>query len=414
MNEMIREIELAGRSVNWRALKQGSAAMAFVGAVAFLYAVFGGEAKRAWQVYLSNFVFWTGLSTGAFLLSPILVITNGRWGRPVKRLAEAAGAFIPVSFILFWVLLAGRRQIFSWIEHPPHEKAKLIWLNVPFLFLRDGIGLLLMALLFVLLVRHSVRADIELLEGRPSGSDRHIRAQSGIAPVYAICYAFILTLVSFDLIMSLNPEWISTLFGAYYFVGSFYTGVAMVILLSALAVKKMGLGRYIGKKHFHDLGNLMFGFCIVSADFFYVQFLVIWYGNLPEETRYVITRVRTDPWTALARTVLLACYVLPFIILLFRKIKMTVRSIAAVSIWILVAMWLERFLLVAPSIWKTPSMPLGFLEVFVSVGYLGIYGLCTIWFLERYPVMPVSDPLFAPALEQEAHGPAAVAGAANM
>ncbi len=413
MNEMIHEIEQARRLVNWRALKLGSAAMVLVGITAFLIGVFGGEAKRAWQVYLSNFVFWTGLSSGAFLLSAILVITNARWGRPVKRLAEAAGAFIPVSFILFWVLFAGRRWIFSWIEHPSHVKAKLIWLDVPFLFLRDGLGLLLLAFLFVLMVRHSIRADIELLAGSQARSDGHMRAQSSIAPIYVIAYAFILTVLSFDLIMSLNPEWISTLFGAYYFVGSFYTGIAATILLSIFAVSGMGLGKYITAKHFHDLGMLMFGFCIVSADFFYVQFLVIWYGNLPEETRYVITRVNIDPWTALAWIVLMACYVLPFIVLLFRKVKRTIWSIAAVSIWILAAMWLERFLLVAPSIWKAPSMPLGFLEVCVSVGYLGIFGLSTIWFLERYPVMPVSDPLFAPALEQKAPDPVAAAGAAN-
>jgi hypothetical protein len=95
------------------------------------------------------------------------------------------------------------------------------------------------------------------------------------------------------------------------------------------------------------------------------------------------------------------CYVIPFVVLLLRKIKMTHWAIAAISVWILVGMWLERFFLVAPSIWKSPSMPLGFLEILVGLGYLGIFGFCAAWFLERYPVMPVSDPLFAAGAQKE-------------
>ncbi|MEM5786796.1 MAG: NrfD/PsrC family molybdoenzyme membrane anchor subunit, partial [Syntrophobacteraceae bacterium] len=371
-SELIRDIELAGRSVNWRALKIASAALALIGTAGFLFGVLGGEAKRAWQAYLINFVFWTGVSTGAFLLSPIMVITNAHWGRSLKRLAEAAGAFIPVAFVMFWFLFLGREEVFPWLHEHLHVRAKEIWLQVPFLFLRDGAGLLILAGLFVLITYHSVEADIEYLRGHHGGRDRHLRYQSNFAPVYAVAFAFILTLLSFDLIMSLDPHWISTLFGAYYFAGSFYTGIAAVILLSAFAVKQMGMGKYISGKSFHDLGKLLFGFCIVSADFFYVQFLVIWYGNLPEETRYVLARVRFDPWTALAWTVLLLCYVLPFLILLFRKVKMTVWSIAAMSVWVLAAMWLERFFLVAPSVWKAPTLPLGLTELLVSVGYLGI------------------------------------------
>ncbi|MFZ2448198.1 MAG: NrfD/PsrC family molybdoenzyme membrane anchor subunit [Syntrophobacteraceae bacterium] len=407
--EMVREIELASRSVNWRGLKLVSTALAAIGAAGFLYGLFALDPRRAWQAYLSNFVFWTGVSMGAFLLSPILVITNAHWGRPVKRLAEAAGAFIPVSFLLFWGIYPGRETIFSWINHPPHEKAKLIWLNASFLFLRDGAGLLVLALLYLVMVRHSVRADLELIRGGEAATGRRLGVQSKAATAFAVLYAFIMSLLAFDLIMSLSPHWVSTLFGAYYFAGSFYTGLAAVILLSAFAVKQMGLGDYITRKHFHDLGKLLFAFCVVCADFFYVQFLVIWYGNLPEETRYVITRAVADPWAFLAWTVLLVCYVIPFLVLLFRGIKMNIGSIAAMSVWILAGMWLERFLLVAPSIWKGPSMPLGPLEILVGVGYLGIFSFCAVWFLERYPVMPVSDPLFWACIGKQAAHEAAAA-----
>lgn len=401
-SEIIREMQLAKESVNWGSIKSVSAVLALVGAAAFLYGVYAGDSS-AWQAYLVNFVFWTGLSAGAFLLSPIMVVTNARWGRPVKRLAEAAGSFIPVSFLLFWVLFAGREKIFPWILHPVEEKAKLIWLNVPFLFLRDGIALLILALLFLAITYHSVRADREFMRDTGKDTGRHYSEQTFFSPIFIIAYAFILTLISFDLIMSLNPHWISTLFGAYYFMGSFYMGLAAITLLSAFAVTRMNMGRYITKKQFHDLGKLLFAFCILSLDFFYVQFLVIWYGNLPDETRYVITRVMHDPWAFLAWTVLFACYVIPFVVLLIRRIKMMIGFISAMSAWILTAMWFERFFLVVPSISKTKTIPLGLMELLVSLGYLGIFVFCAAWFLQRHPVMPISDPLFAVGGETAAH-----------
>jgi Ni/Fe-hydrogenase subunit HybB-like protein len=201
--------------------------------------------------------------------------------------------------------------------------------------------------------------------------------------------------------MSLNPEWFSTLFGAYFFIVSFYSGLALVIFLSALAVENMGLGKLIEKKQFHDLGKLLFAFCVVGADFFYVQFLVIWYGNLPDETRYVIARVIYDPWALLAWLVLIMVFIVPFLILVFRKIKMNPGVMVFVSTWIFVGIWFEKFLLVTPSLLKRKMMPLGPIELFVTIGFLGIFAFCVCWFLERYPILAISDPKLKISLEQE-------------
>ncbi len=115
-------------------------------------------------------------------------------------------------------------------------------------------------------------------------------------------------------------------------------------------------------RQFHDLGKLLLGFCVVTGDFFFSQFLVIWYGNLPEEAQYVIFRVRNTPWQSLAWTVLIVCFALPFVILLSRKIKMKPRAMVMLGIIILIGMWLERLLLIAPSLWKGEQLPLGMTE----------------------------------------------------
>jgi hypothetical protein len=284
------------------------------------------------------------------------------------------------------------------VLHPEEQKAP--WLNTPFFFTREGIGLLALAVTAVLITYHSVKSDMEYMEGGASAPECQ-STQYTLSAVYVILYAFILTLVAFDMMMSLNPEWFSTLFGAYYFVVSFYSGLAFLAVLSTFAVKKMGMGDTVEKKQFHDLGKLLFGFCVVSLDFFYVQFLVIWYGNLPDETRYVIWRVIYDPWAALAWTVLIVVFIIPFLVLLLRRIKLEPVLLASISVWILIGIWLEKFLLVTPSLLKSKSLPLGIFEVLITLGWLGLFGFCVCSFLQKYPVLAVSDPMLAVALEPE-------------
>ena len=404
-SEIYREIEAAKKSLNWGTFKAVSLVLFAVGAAAFLYQLFEGDAKRAWSAYVINYVYWTGLAFGTFLLSPVLTLTNATWGRPVKRLSESVVFFLPVSFILLWPLFLGRADVFWWVLHPKEQKAP--WLNTTFFFARESVGLLAMALTGVVIAYNSLKNDLEYMRNgsgeKRSGSDGTgpFRDSGAAAVAYVILYAFIMSLVAFDMMMSLSREWYSTLFGAYYFVVSFYTGLTVLAILSAFAVKKMAMGNIITKKQLHDIGKLLFAFCVVSLDFFYVQFLVIWYGNEPIETRYVLLRIRHDPWTALAWTVLLVLFVIPFVVLLIRKIKMNPVLMTGISIWILLAAWLEKFLLVTPSMVKSGSLPLGIFEILISIGWLGLFVFCVCLFLQKYPVLAVSDPKLPGALEGE-------------
>jgi len=393
-----------------------AAFMTAAGSLAFVAAILGADPARAWQAYLVNFVFWTGLAAGAVLFSAILSITHASWGRPLKRLAEAPGAFLPVAFLLFLFLYGGRDLIFPWIAEPVTEKAQ--WLNLPFLFLRDGIGLLTLATAAAGLIYFSVRRESpgpttrqpQKTDGIGTGKrDREEPVVTVFANIYAILYALVLSLIAFDLIMSLSPGWYSTLFGAYFFVGSFFTGLASLMILAALVVRNMGLGNWIRPLQFHNLGKLMLGFTLMTGDFFYTQFLVIWYGNLPEETEFVILRTQFQPWQTLSWTVLAVCFIFPFLVLLNRRIKMQPMAMLALSTVILVGMWLERFLLVAPSLWQRDSLPLGLTELLITMGFFGIMALCVLLFLRRFPVLPFADPLLrldetAPNPRQEGQG----------
>jgi hypothetical protein len=380
------------------------ALLAVIGAVAFLYGISGDLALRSWQVYLANYVFWAGLSFGAVLFAAVLNMTDARWGRPVKRLAEAFGAYLPVSFVLFWVVYFGRTVIFHWVREPVPEKQA--WLNVPFFFAREGVALFFLTILSLALVYYSVRGDREWMartEQQSAGSENEPwksswRFQKILSPIIGIAYAFILSLLAFDLIMSLDPHWYSTLFGGYYFMGSFFVAIVAIYLVSLLFLDSPVLREHIHARQLHDLGKLTLAFCVFTGYLFYAQFNTIWYGNLPEETRYVILRVKLSPWEPLAWVILFMILIIPFFVLLSRRVKLKRGPMIGLTILILVGMWLERFILVAPSIWKREWIPLGPLEVLITAGFFGLMGLCFTLFLRRFPVIPVSDPLFREAL----------------
>jgi Ni/Fe-hydrogenase subunit HybB-like protein len=383
------------------------ALLALAGLIAFSLGISGAQSQRAWQAYLINFVYWTGLSFGAVLFVAILNMTDAQWGRPLKRMAEALGAFLPISFLLFWILYFGKEVIFHWVRQPLPEKQ--FWLSPNFMFARDGVGLFLLTALSLALIYYSVKGDKEMASGLKGGSERlpteeyqagaYWRAQRILSPIIGIAYAFVLSLLAFDLIMSLDPHWYSTLFGAYYFMTCFYIALTALYFLSLISLKVLGLRETLHPHHLHDLGKLVFAFCIFTGYLFYAQFLVIWYGNLPEETRYVILRVKLTPWEPVAWTVLAMVFAIPFVLLLSRKIKMKPLPMIILSGIILVGMWLERFILVAPSIWKGQGIPIGLLEVLITGGFFGIMGLSIIFFLRRVPWLPISDPLFRKSIE---------------
>ncbi len=383
-----------------------------IGVIVFLAGVLGENADRTWHAYLINYLFWFSLAFGVVLYGAVMNMTLADWARPAKRLSEAVGPFLPLSLPMLWLLYPGKETIFPWIRDPVPEKS--YWLNSGFMFIRNSIGLIVLSSLALALIYHSVRGDRSLgtlaeEELKKENIDGAIerrrnlpawRAQVRLSPALAIIYGFALSSIGLDLAMSLDPSWYSTLFPAYYFLNSFYIGLAALAILSALSFNRLGLKSLIQPRYFHDLGKILFGFCMLSGYFFYAQFIVIWYGNIPEETRYLIARFRYSPWEGLAYVILIITFFFPIFILLFRRIKLSPPLLATVSAVILVGYWLERFILVEPTYWKGQRLPIGIPEVGIAAGFLGLIGLSITLFLRRVPILPVSDPLFLKFLKR--------------
>ena len=373
-------------------------ALVVIGLVTFVYGLYGRHPEKAWQAYLINFLLWSAIAQGAVLFSAVMHMTNARWSGPLSGLAESFAAFFPLSFILFLVLFLGRAHLFPWLHEDLHGKE--VWLNIPFLFTRDGIGLVILYILgFGYLFnsmqlkfdprqprgrfRQSIYRAWKLNNRNPERIKRRMTAWGGF---YILGFALVLSLIGFDLVMSMDPHWISTLFGAYHFVKAFYVGLGALIILASIIRLKRGDTCSLKETHFHDVGKLFFAFCLLWADFFYVQLMVIYYGNIPEETHYVILRTMLAPWNRLAWGVFIVCFIAPFFILLNKKVKTKPVLMMIICSVVIIGIWFEHLLLLGPALnHETQSIPLSISDGLISLGFLGLMVIAVRYFLNVFP-----------------------------
>lgn len=373
--------------------------IAGLGVVTFIISAVSGHPEEAWLSFLANFLFLTALSAGGLLFSAIMHFTKATSQHNLARIAEAFSAFFPVSFVLFILLFLGYEHLFTWLDEDLHGKE--IWLNIPFLFSRDALGMLILYLLGFGYLYHSLwfrlkhakkntRIKKYLLKvfASKSYTPESVRNRMTIfGGWYIFSFAMVLALIGFDLVMSMDPHWYSTLFGAYTFIKAIYIGFAALILLVSILHLAPQIPFELTPSQLRDLSTLFFGFSIVWGDFFYSQFLVIWYGNIPEETSYIIERTMTEPWRYLAWTVFIICFIMPFIILLKRSIKETPWCMIVISITALAGMWIEHFLLLGPCyLHLDPGMlPFGLSHILITLGFISLMIIAILYYFKQFP-----------------------------
>jgi hypothetical protein len=375
------------------------AVAALVGAATFGWALTTGQAARAWQSYHVNFMFWTGLAQGLVVFAATQKLAKGHWSGLVIRFAESAAGFLVVALVLYVGLIVGRSHIFTWLHEPRPDVGS--WLTAKFFFLRNGLVLAALVWLSWRFVRHDMAPDLrELADGRPAerleGRDQIARE----AAFLIVGYAFGYSLLAFELIMSLAHKWVSNLFGAFYFMGSFLAALMALAVLTIFLRRRMGLEGLISSRQLHDLGKLCFGFTVFWAYLMWAQYLVIWYGNLPEETYFLFYRL-IGPWRPLGVAVFLLVFVIPFIGLLGAKPKKYTPTLLGFALLSLVGIWLERYLEVVPSINGGRGPAIGVPEIGLTLLFGGLFLLALAWFAARYPML--SPRLAIDTLEREAH-----------
>jgi hypothetical protein len=361
-------------------------ALVLLGAFAFLYGLNAADAPRVWSTYLVNLVFWSGLAVTGPAIAGMMQLTEARWSPSVRRIALTTAGFLPVSFVLLLVLMAGQTALYPWVSKPIPVKAA--WLNPPFFWART---LVLAGILFVVCFAF-VRA---LLRDPVPGHDEQERGRRNrLAFILIALWLITTSLWGFDLVMSLDPIWYSGLFGGYFAVSTLYTGFALVAILTIRANAR-GLAT-VPPAAVQDVAKLQFAMSVMWMYFFWSQYLVIWYGNVPVETRYVAARFFAKPWGTLAWVVFVVGWLIPFAYLLKRitgRPPQRHTPLFVIAMFGLVAIFLERVLEVFPSVAPTGGMPFGWKDALITAGFLALFVLSRRWFFTLFkPILNLPHP----------------------
>jgi len=396
-----------------------------LGVVAFVVGLIGGYHQQVWQALLVNTMFFGGIALGGVIFSVIFTITSAQWGRPIKRLAEAMASFIPVSVMLLMLLFFGMDYFLEWVDPQRVIHAKAGWLNAPFFIIRNLFMMGLTVIIIWIYLKAVLRPDVgmakKLTDYSNAFADRLVKnytsqkteearsAQTAkrLAPVLGLAFAALCTLQAFDWMMSIDQEWFSTMFGVQYAISNLIGAAAALMIISGIVREKFGLEAYITIDRYHDLSKLTFAACAMWTYMVFSQVLVIWYSNLPEETPYLILRMQSVEWGWMFWLILVVLFIVPFFGLMSRTACNSIWFSRWVAVEILVGLWLEKYFLILPSIQENnidkgilaagrglPGLSLNIFDLAITLGFLGTFLLCYIWFLQRVPMVPISDQLF--------------------
>ena len=427
-------IRYLARSKKWDMIFLGMFVVGFVG---FFFA-WSIDPDRAWQSYVSNWLFFTNIAMGAVLLTVVTWITKAKWNWSVRRVSLAFVAFLPVSLVMFVPMLLLGESYFPWIAEvaqdpilDPILAKKSAYLNPRFLLARNVIGVFVLFGMSLYFAYLALRPDMGLTEGHADADQafdtgtgaivstnrgreffrEHLsrgwlgqeieevvsyRRMTRLAPAFVIVYAVVMSMLSYDWVMSLEPHWFSTMMGPWFFMGAFWSGIAATAI-TVTFLKREGdvLDKAMGRQQLHDLGKLTFAFSVFWAYLFFAQYLVIWYGKLPWEQIWIIHRAE-EPWGKWSALLIVMCFVVPFAGLIGRKPKMTPWIFRSIAIVLLAGLWLEKHLMVAPSVRSADTPTLGVTELVVALMFLGIFLYTIRWFLSTFPLIQVWQPMVDP------------------
>jgi hypothetical protein len=405
------------------ALAGACALLVAIGVVAFLVGL-ANDPAVAWRAFHVNFLYYGMLAQASLCLACALVIIGAHWDGPIRYVAQALAAWVPVTLVLFVVdNLFGREYILTnWLHSPPPGKEG--WLSFGRVFWTDFAILALGTVLSLSFLRTSLRPTLVGVAERAERAkgmferwtanwrgDEVEREESArrlrvLAPIICLVYAFGFSVVCFDQVMSLNPTWYSNIFGWYFLWGGFLSGVAATALASVLLrATQPGWDVEITKPRMHDLGKMIFAFSIFWMYLFFAQYLVIWYGNLPEETQFFQGRLGSqflqdtwfwlssrmdEPYVKLSLTAWVGCWIVPFWVLLGQRPKRTPSILGSVAAAVLLGFWLERNALVWPALVPHDGMSwLGPIQIGIAAGFLGAFVLVFLIFARIFPGLPL-------------------------
>jgi hypothetical protein len=363
---------------------------------------FLSDTDRIWANLLLNNFFFLSLAIGASFFLALQYIAQAGWASAFKRIPESMSAFIPYGGVIMILIVAfGMDSIYSWINpeaasfdahelHLIHHKSP--YLNVPFFIVRLVIYFAVWIFITKMLRKYSLKEDLE-------GGLEYFKKSEFLSKIYIFSLALTFSMASFDWIMTIDPTWYSTIFSLKNFIAAFYHGSTVIVII-VLIMHHYGYFSFINNAHWHDFSKYVFILAIVWAYFWFSQYLLIWYANIPEETTYYVKRL-TGSWKINFYLNLSLNWLVPFIILLpnyfARKKFILMIVISLVSF----GQYTDLFEQIMPG--TVGDYHIGFVEVGTWLGFAGLFTYVVLRTLSGKDLIPKNHPLLNESLNHSSH-----------
>jgi hypothetical protein len=372
-------------------IRGSAAAVLMLGFCAAAYGIVA-DPGRSWPTLLVNGFYAASLGVSSMFFLAAQRATGARWSASLRRIPEAFMPMVSVASVLILVLFFGRHILYPWSRQgatagEPAIAGWVHYLQPPWVYTRMVLVFAAWTFFAWLFRKLSLQQD-----RHPELALALHHKLTRYAVMFVPVFAVTLTIGAFDWLISTDPRWFSTMYAVYVFAGTFVQGIAAVTLAVVILKDRGPLRDSVSDHQLHDLGKMLFAFSTFWAYIWVCQYLLIWYGNIPEEVTHYVTRTN-GPWLPLFALNLLVNWVAPFLILLSVRAKCTTRILKTIAVLLLGGHWLDLYLLVAPSIWKAPKF--GLLEMAITAGYLALIFLVFERSLSRAPMVPVHDPILA-------------------
>ncbi|MFS8085986.1 MAG: hypothetical protein ACMG6H_10180 [Acidobacteriota bacterium] len=363
--------------------------------------IIGAFIDRAqfFHAYLVGFIFWTGITIGSLALLMLQHLTGGAWGLIIRRVLEASTRTLPLILLLFVPIVVGLNQIYPWTDRaqmdpvPALREKAAHYLNPPFFIGRAAVYFAIWSLLAMLLNWLSLQQD------RTADAKLKKRFQIVSGPGLGVLILTI-TFASIDWVMSLDPAWSSTIFGLIFVASWSLSALAFVILTMAWLGNREPMNAVVRTSHFHDWGNLLLALVMLWTYFAFSQYLIIWSGNLPEETVWYVAR-NHGGWGAIALAIVILQFAFPFMTLLSRAAKNSPRKLAQLAVLILIMRVVDVIWLIEPS-YNRERFHLSWMDIVAPLAIGGLWLATFAWQLQKRSLVPINDPQLEQALEAHA------------
>ena len=359
------------------------------------------DRQTTWANYLIvNYYFFSIAMGGAFFFV-IQSISQSGWSSAFKRVPEAMMSYIPFAALFFLLIWFGMNDLYQWshkdiVALDPLVQHKSVFLNVPFFFAR----MILYFVLWIVFVRKLRQISLHEDLADPADTNR-IMILFSKTELYSKIFIFILavtfSLSAIDWIMSLDVRWYSTIFALKNLVAAFLHGVSILTLIVFILYKR-GYFPFLNEYHLHDFARYIFMLSIVWGYFWFAQFMIIWYGNIPEETAYYSIRWH-EGWKLLFFTEIGLNWFIPFMVLLPVKTSRNMTVITVVIIFLIIGQYIDLFVQVIPG--TTGVMKFGWISAGTFLGYAGLFALVVATTLSKAKIIPSNHPYLDESLNHK-------------